>query len=435
MKNVLLVSYSYPPSQAPAAQRPFYLAKYIDKSKWNVFVLTPKVSDSSMGHSDNIENIESVQIIYTGNINISSLRKLKDEKKVDKSAKKSSFVSVCKKKIYHFISSITIPDKGVIWVPFALFKAYKTVKQNKIDIVFTTSPLFSNHIVGMVLKKLLKVKWVADFRDFHYIENYEKTSLLRRHLDRWLERKVIHLADKVLFIAESMKDEYTINYEELTNKGYAVYNGFELEKNLKVETIDKDTPLTIFYAGSFYSGERSPFPLLKSLDKLIDGGKISIDQIKIKIAGNIDQKLIVEMRKYKVFKSIEFLGLISRKQVLNEIRIAHLLWLIVGSAKNHYMGFPIKGYEYIDAQRNILAFVPRGSEADHIISTYNLGFVLPNNQSDESSKNNVAIIQNIIEQYQRGNLNKPLELQGDILSLSKKSQFKKIEDIFNLLVQ
>ena len=35
-KNVLIISYSYPPNNVAGAQRPYALAKYLDKEKYNV---------------------------------------------------------------------------------------------------------------------------------------------------------------------------------------------------------------------------------------------------------------------------------------------------------------------------------------------------------------------------------------------------------------
>jgi len=433
--NVLIISYSYPPTQAPAAQRPFYLAKYINKEKWQVSVLTPKTSDSSMGYAKSVESIEDVQMIYTGNINISSLRRLKDIQKKDKQQTQKIYISrILKQKIYSFLSSVTIPDKGIVWVPFAIVKALKVVKHDNIQVIFTTSPLFSNHLVGLVLKKWLKVQWVADFRDFHYVENYEKTKLKRRHADRWLEKSVINSADKVLFIAESMKDEYCKHYPALKEKSYAVYNGFEPELELKIDTIPQKQHLTIFYAGSFYAGERSPSPLLLILDKLIEKGSIDTKDIQIRIAGNVEESIVQDMAQYKVFESVEFLGLIPRQQVLEEIRSSHLLWLIVGNTKKHYMGFPIKGYEYIAAQRKILAFVPSGSEADHIITKYNLGYVMSSKVDGEPLEKNITLFGQIIDKYKRSTLNEPLELNDDLLSLSKRAQFSKIEEIMESMI-
>jgi hypothetical protein len=92
------------------------------------------------------------------------------------------------------------------------------------------------------------------------------------------------------------------------------------------------------------------------------------------------------------------------------------------------MGFPIKGYEYIAAQRNILAFVPKDSESDRIISDYKLGYVI---NSDSKHK---EIFQKIIQDYKDKNLNHPLNFNGNLLSLTKELQSKKIEEIFNTLI-
>ena len=434
MKNFLIISYSYPPSQAPAAQRPFYLAKYLDKSKFKIWIITPEFSDSSMGYSESIENIENIEIIYTKNINISYLRKLKNVKKTNNKSNKISLLNKIKQKIYSFVSSIVIPDKGIFWVPFAIVKAFKVIKKNNINIIFTTSPLFSNHIVGLFLKKFFNIYWVADFRDFHYIENYQHTSLIRRHFDKILEKSVMNYADKVIFISESMKEEYCKYYSNIKIKAYAVYNGFEIEHKLKGDRIPKEQPLTIFYAGSFYAGERSPFPLLKVLDQLIIDKKLSIENLKIKIAGNIEEDLFIEMQKYKCFKCIKFLGLISREKVLKEIRNSHLLWLIVGDTKKHYLGFPIKGYEYIAAQRSILAFVPENSESYHIISKYNLGFIMYNKTDTKYVNKNINIFTKILDKYNNRTLNNVKYFDKNILNLTKESQIKKIEKILETLV-
>jgi glycosyltransferase involved in cell wall biosynthesis len=432
MKKVLIISYSYPPSQAPAAQRPFYLAKYLNKEIWEVHVVTPKFSDSSMGHDKNIVNQENLIMHYTNNLNISSFRSLKSSSSSStfEVNNKTKFMSLLKTKIYKFISSITIPDKGAFWIPYGLKNSYNLIKKEKLDAIFTTSPLFSNHLIGLFLKKIFKVTWVVDFRDFHYVENYQNSKLLRRYLDKWMEKSVIKNADKVIFIAESMKNEYAKYYKELNHKGYAVYNGFELEKKFELDTLPFDKPLTIFYAGSFYAGERSPFPLLELLDKMIIEKKITIKELQIKIAGNIEEDLKNEMKKYDSFKAIKFLGIIQRSEVLSEIRKAHLLLLIVGDTKKHYMGFPIKGYEYIAAQRNILAFLPKESEAENIISSYNLGYILYN-QKENTSKKNIETIKQVINDYKNKKLNNPLKMADSILQLTKENQFKKIEKLLS----
>ena len=96
------------------------------------------------------------------------------------------------------------------------------------------------------------------------------------------------------------------------------------------------------------------------------------------------------------------------------------------------MGFPIKGYEYIAAQRNILAFVPKDSESDNIISDYKLGYTINNNVKEDSKHKKVFY--KIIQDYKELRLNSPLDFDNNLLSLTKELQSKKIEEILNTLI-
>ncbi len=53
----------------------------------------------------------------------------------------------------------------LFWVPFAVFKARKVIREQGIDAVLVSSPPDSSQFVGWILKKWMKIKWIADFRD------------------------------------------------------------------------------------------------------------------------------------------------------------------------------------------------------------------------------------------------------------------------------
>lgn len=63
-KNILIISYSYPPNNVAGAQRPYALAKYLAKEKYNVTVITCKNPDLPLGKNDNFDaNIEGVELL------------------------------------------------------------------------------------------------------------------------------------------------------------------------------------------------------------------------------------------------------------------------------------------------------------------------------------------------------------------------------------
>ncbi len=407
MKKVLIISYSYPPSNAPAVQRPYALAKYLDKSKFEVTVITCSNADSSLGYDPNFdETLEDVDLIKIKSKFGNKGSGLRDSGMPDK---KYGLRAKIKKGILSAITTFIVPDKAMFWYPnvISFLKKEKKILMET-DIVFTTSPLFSNHLVGKFIKKQnSNVRWIADFRDFHFVESWEHEKGVKPNLHKRLELSVINMADVITFISSAMLEVYSSYYTQYSNKMNFIYNGFDIDdfKGLEIGKL-RNEKLTIFYAGSFYKGVRSPLPLLALLDETFKNNSMSKEEVVVKIAGNFEQELLEDARKYKSFKCIEFLGRIPRSEVLKQLTKSDLLWLIVGDKITHYTGVPIKFYEYLAARRPIINFAPEKSEPTKIIEQYNLGVSFDSGNS--ISETEVKVFEGLIEKYRIGSLNEPL---------------------------
>ncbi|RMA58951.1 glycosyltransferase family protein [Ulvibacter antarcticus] len=430
MKNVLIISYSYPPSNAPAAQRPFSLAKFLDKSKYNVTVITCRNADSSIGFDLSFnENIEDVSLIKINSLVGSNIGSYRSAGMVS-TASKTSIKAKLKKKLFTTFSTMILPDKAIFWYP----KVISYLKKNntyidKTDILFTTSPLFTNHLIGNYIKKRnSNIKWLADFRDFHYVENWSRKSSLKSMYHKRLEQKVIRRANIITFISAAMQEVYEKYYLKEKHKMHYVYNGFDMDdfKGLSIDTL-QNSRLTIFYAGSFYKGVRSPFPLLSILDSCFEKKYLTPNEIVIKIAGNFEQDLLEEAKNYKSFSCIEFLGRIPRSEVLNHLTKSDLLWLIVGNEITHYTGVPIKFYEYLASRRPIINFAPQNSEPTKIIKEFELGVSF--DSENTSSEKDHNLFNTLIEKYRSGKMNAPLDAKL-IEVFTRDKQAKIFEELF-----
>lgn len=375
-KNLLIISYSYPPSNAPAAQRPYALAKYIDKSKYNVSVITCSNPDSSLGFDQNfnpeLEGVSLIKIKTKIGSNVSDFRNAS----MKTGSKKSDLKTYLKKIAKSLFGYFVFPDKGIFWENNVL-KYLKDSPEllESADIIFSTSPLFTNHRIGLKIKKQYPDKiWIADIRDFHYIEVNSQNKSFKNSLHKSLEKSVLDKADKIVFISSAMRDVYVNHYSHLANKMNYVYNGYDPADFADINAGKvNDDKLTVFYAGSFYKGQRSPIPLLRLLDKSFDDGLISPKDVIINIAGNFEQELAEEAKQFTAYNCIHFLGNLPRSQVLEMMPKATFLWLIVANKITHYTGVPIKFYEYLAAKRPILNFAPNISEPTKIIGEMNLG--------------------------------------------------------------
>ena len=60
---------------------------------------------------------------------------------------------------------LLVPDENVSWNLTAIPAAIRIVRDEGIDVVLTTSPPSSVHLVGAAVKRATGVRWVADLRD------------------------------------------------------------------------------------------------------------------------------------------------------------------------------------------------------------------------------------------------------------------------------
>jgi len=95
---------------------------------------------------------------------------------------------------------------------------------------------------------------------------------------------------------------------------------------------------------------------------------------------------------------------------LKKLRESHLLWLIIGDHKSHYLGFPVKGYEYIGAKRPLLVFSPLPSEAQNIITELNCGKVLSSEMDDKTTHENSKHLLEYFQQFYNKELNDTIDI-------------------------
>lgn len=423
-KNILIISYSYPPNNVAGAQRPYALAKYLAKEKYNVTVITCKNPDLPLGKNDNFDaNIEGVELLYikskVGNID-GNLRQNKNH------VKKKSISIFFKSIVFKFAQLFIFPDKAMFWL--GNVKHYLKMNPHLIentDVIFSTSPGVTNHQIALFIKMQKKqIQWIADFRDFNYLENWERKKGVKAFLHKKLEHQIIKEATNVTFVTNTMLQAYQKYYKLFAAKMISVYNGFEVEDTPQYQKTPNNQ-LVFFYAGTFYNGLRSPLTLLQLLDKAIDEKVIDSNRIIIQIAGNIDEQTKLQMSVFKTYTCIDFLGNLSRLDVLNYMRNSTFLWLIVANIKSHYQTIPIKFFEYMAAKRPIINFAPKEAEVSHIISSNQLGFNI--DTLDFSMEESYPIILELLENFKKEGYE--LELDQNIDTFTWEQQLQKINEL------
>lgn len=431
MKNILIISYIYPPYNAPAARRPYSWAKYLDKSKYKVTVLTCSNPDSSLGMDSSMDNVlPGVELIAVKSLLKSNIGTDLRSAKMDSTS--TGLKTKIKKGIVKIGSYLLIPDKAIFWHK----EAKKYLSENKdlidvLDIVISTSPSMTNHLLGMHVKKMNpNVQLIGDLRDYHYIHGQELHSPWPLSLfHKRFENNILKKADTVTFISNAMRDIYAKHYQKDAEKFSVIYNGFDADDfNVETEVITRSSEkIRIFYAGSFYGGIRSPKGLLQLLDWAIEEGLMSLDDIEVVIAGNFEKSLQDEMASFKSYAVVDYIGKIPRNEVLKQYQQSTILWLIVGEKLSHYTGVPLKFYEYLAANKYIINFAPNASEPSALIDTYNLGsnFDIYNDSKEEQ----IDKLRMMMREWRNNQLQ--VASQDKVLAIfDRKNQTKLLEKLF-----
>lgn len=100
-------------------------------------------------------------------------------------------------------------ERSALW-PFKTFSdAEKIIRENGIELVYTSSGPFSSLILGNKLKSKLNIKWVADMRDpFTDAYAWSYPSKLHWRICRWFEKKFLSYADHLIVNTPEVKKLY-----------------------------------------------------------------------------------------------------------------------------------------------------------------------------------------------------------------------------------
>jgi glycosyltransferase involved in cell wall biosynthesis len=137
---------------------------------------------------------------------------------------------------------------------------------------------------------------------------------------------------------------------------YTILNGFDPEEVVKIsEPIT--AKFTITYTGSIYKGKQNPSLLFAALQNLIKQDKIAPDDVEVRFYGDEKMRIWLEdqIKSYNLQKVAKFYGPVSRNEALQKQRESQLLLLLNWDDPRENGIYTGKVFEYLAAQRPILA--------------------------------------------------------------------------------
>lgn len=372
--NILIIAYYWPPAGGSGVQRWLYMANHLaDIPGNNVSVFVPDTQDYQVLDPTLSADISPKLTIIKRPIwdPAHFYNKVAGEKNkigigMSTASKQKSFIQ---KMGLWFRANVFIPDSRVFWVKPSYKFLKKYIEQNNIDVIVTTGPPHSIHLIGLKLKKYFdkKIIWVADFRDpwseIYYIEVLKPPQLALNKIKKY-EYKTLTNADIITVTANDLANKFKKISNNINIQ--VIENGYEktfFEKDVLTIAPSK---FNIVHLGVL-SKPRNPSNLWKALDEIKKQNKEFSNISKIKLIGNIDGSIIEEINKNDLQDITQILPPVSHQESIKYQMDAAILLLIIENASSAKSIIPGKIFEYLAAGRPILGIGPTDGEVSMIL--------------------------------------------------------------------
>lgn len=360
-KRVLMIANQFPPMGGSGVQRSAKFAKYLPKFGWESVVFTRECK-GGLNDASLLKDIpDDLEIIRTKPYDLTQLK----------------FPLNIPGKIVS--RKFLIPDADVIWYKKNKEQLLDYVRKNKIDVIYSTSYPYSDHLLGLYIKKHLKdIPWVVDFRDEWCNNPYILDmgySKFRIKLERKMEAEVVNNCDYFITNTPLMLKNFLKDYD-IEDKSYVIPNGYDEEDFQELDhTYVKKEKFVITYSGSMY-GRRKPDYFLEAVQSLINEKKIDRDQLCIRFIGNFSNKQMTTIsEKFNLKDVVTYLPYMEHKKSIEKLLESDALLFIIGAGKgaeNFYSG---KVFEYMNTNRPIIALVPEAGVAADVIRETKTGLI------------------------------------------------------------
>ncbi|MGB5462630.1 MAG: glycosyltransferase, partial [Aureibaculum sp.] len=327
--KVLIITYYWPPSGGSGVQRWLKFVKYLPSFGIEPVVYT--VENPSYAILDNTLQSEVPKDIIVLKQPIKEPNRFFSLFGSSKKKVSAGFLdpkpSLLGKMAQYIRANYFIPDARKFWIKPSIKYLLEYLSKEKIDVIITTGPPHSLHLIGLQLKKKTGIKWIADFRDpwtdidyFHQLPLTEKAT--QKH--HQLEKEVVSNADHVIVVGKTMKN----NFLQFNKKIEVITNGYDDISQHITEPLDSQ--FTFVHVGMM-NADRNPLVFWEVLSELVKESDSFAKDLKIKLIGKLADQVLRSIEDHKLAPFVEIMAYLPHEEVMHFQTRAQVLLLTVNN--------------------------------------------------------------------------------------------------------
>ncbi len=380
IRKLLLLTYYWPPAGSIGVHRWLRFTQHLSSLGWEVVVFTAKdakypIVDENLRTAIPPAIREWTLKVPEPNNWISNLLFWKKSRAaaIYKNQQQSGDSKRFIRKVLWFIrGNLFIPDARFLWIKPAVRFLKKKLRAESFDVVVSTGPPHSMHLIARELKKEFGIPWISDFRDpwtsMDYLDEMFLTAKARsKHA--LLEESVLRNSDKVVVVGRTMHNEFLSKYSVHSE---IIWNGYEGKPaSPEMETLDRK--FTIVHIGSFLF-KRNCDDLWGVLASLVAQNELFRMHLEIKLVGNVAENVLESIRNFGLQSYLNKIAVVPHRQAKEFQGSAQVLLLPIDRIHNAEFVLTGKLFEYLKSKRPILMIGPERGDAAEIISSCKAGY-------------------------------------------------------------
>lgn len=416
-QSVMLISYHFPPCASIGTQRTLRFARHLPRFGWRPVILTVRENDFVGEPVDQEwhQKVPKASPVYrsrvlrplTAALQMRRLwQRLGARQKTAPSSRHSqpqaTSIVATQSWVQRWVDPwFTTPDAQIGWLPCAVWRGIRALWTERVDMLYSSGPPYTAHLIGLVLKWLTGRPWVVDFRDPWSRRPWDTDTVrqgVRYRIQVRLEQLVVHHADTIVSNTERMGQDFRHRYAWLPAEKFKVItNGYDVENfaGISSEEGPSSAVLTLTHAGALY-GRRDPRPLIQAIALLRDRGVITPGTLRLQLVGKLESAWQVEdlLAALNLTEYVALIPPVPHVESLKYLMRSHVLLLLQPDAP---LQVPGKLFEYVYLQKPILALAGAGATAD-LVQQHDLGRVV----EPENCAAIAAAVASFYEDFQQG---------------------------------
>ena len=438
MKRVLIISYYWPPTGGSGVQRWVKFAKYLPAEGWQPVIYTPEnpeqlAVDASLEAEVPAEaEVIRRRIVEPYEMYKKLLRKSGHSKEaVEVNPVNAQNKSFLQKVAMWIRGNFFRPDPRCLWIRPSVKFLKEYLKEHPVDLIVSTGPPQSMHLIGRLLAKETGLPWIADFRDPWTKIFYFKHLQMTRATVKWhkkMEKKVLDDATVVVAVSPLVQQEFqamTQTPVELITNGFDECD-FTATKNTEANG-GPDREFVITHTGLF-AADGNPTVLWDVLAEKCSKDESFKKLMKIKLVGKTDEQILKSIEDAGLSENLEDMGYQPHAVAVEQQRKASLLILPLRKEPEYKAVLPGKLFEYLASWRPVLGIGQTDGAMSMILNNTKTGFVL--NWDDKMS------IEKYIDICWKDHLNGRLSVEdADISQFTRRNLTRRMAQLFDKLIE